>query len=161
MWSEALFCHFEYTVQCVWLVREVLLCGFDCIHIVRLLALLRSKEPDSASWSVASCGMAQSKYLPTSRFSVYEVEMWKWFFFSWKTRVLAGFLGQDLEWEVVCVPASGRAKGVVPWLCLELNRWCLPLAATLAMKVEVTLLSGWETGKSFHVCSCSGERRSG
>jgi len=54
--------------------KEVLQCGFGCICVAWLLTSLRSRETDSASWSVTSCGRAQTKCLPTSKFSMYKVD---------------------------------------------------------------------------------------
>ena len=57
--------------------------------------------------------MAQTKYLPTGKFSMYKVDRCG-SDFQLENKSAGRILGQDLEGEVVCVPASGRAKGVVP-----------------------------------------------
>lgn len=61
----------------------------------------------------------------------------------------------------ICVPGRGKAKGVVPRVCLELNGGCLPLAGSLAVKVVVTLCSAEERRKNVHIWLCAGEARSG
>lgn len=72
--------------------------------------------------------------------------------------MLAGFWDRicNEKWFVFQPVARPRVWSLD---CLELNRWCLALAGSLVIKVEVTLLSCGETGESF-MFLCSGEARS-